>query len=70
MFIECRFEDSKVLADCLKKYSPFLISSDQTAYSGRRKTFFRYLESNRLKVFKQIETVTSNSEYSEGIWYC
>ena len=67
MFIECRFEDSKVLVDFLKRYIPFLISSDQTAYSGRRKTFFRYLSSTRLKVFKQIETVTSNSEYSEGI---
>ena len=67
MFIECRFEDSKVLVDFLKRYIPFLISSDQTAYSGRRKTFFRYLASTILKVFKQIETVTSNSEYSEGI---
>ena len=67
MFIECRFEDSKVLVDFLKRYIPFLISSDQTAYSGRRKTFFIYLASTRLKVFKQIETVTSNSEYSEGI---
>ena len=60
---------SKALANCTKKYLPFLISSNKTTYVEERfiseggRLFSDILQ----VIFLEIERVGSNSGYSEGI---
>ena len=60
----------KALVNRIKKYLPFLISLNQTAYvEGRFIREGRRLFSDILQVtdFDEFERVSSNSIYSEGI---